>query len=142
MPDGGVVGVVSDLTYRAIVGTALLEPLVGKEKKPDRALWRLGGVCAGLLASSLDKRPLPETRPNRSNDDSFPSGHSAVTLAVSEIAAVEEPQKAGLWYGAAALETTLRAISRKHFAHDVVAGCAIGYFIARAAISGIARAHR
>src|SRR2546423_3259862 len=126
------IDVASEIAYRGLVAAALLAPIVtylnGKpRKKSDRESKArrkedaskalddtLRAVCAlgaGRLASETLKRVIPEKRPDSTDNKSFPSAHSAATLAAAEAAATNDPAHAGLWYTGAGVLTALRASS-------------------------------
>ncbi len=84
-------------------------------------------LYSGIVTRIL-KASVRETRPNKGDDLSFPSGHTTTAFAFSSYVAAEH----GLWpwgIGALAL-STLTAFSRmndnKHYLHDVVAEATIG----------------
>ena len=66
-------------------------------------------------------------------DDSFPSGHAAVSFATAAVFAdrFEQPV-GGLAYGLASAVALARIYSDKHFASDVVAGGLLGWVIGKA----------
>ena len=86
-------------------------------------------AVAGALKLSVRER-----RPDGSDRRSFPSGHAARAFAGAELVRSEYGWGWGL--GAYALATgvgVLRVTGDHHYAHDVVAGAAIGVLAARAA---------
>lgn len=106
-------------------------------------LWAVGvpaatGDAKGALQSGLSvgaayavstglKEAFPETRPDGSDDRSFPSGHTAASFAAA--ATIYERRGAGEGIPAFALATFVgvaRVEARKHYWYDVVAGAAIG----------------
>ena len=68
--------------------------------------------------------------PHRWNT-SFPSGHATYTWAMASAIAHEYPSTKSklFWYGVGTAVAVTRVTSKQHFASDVVAGSALGYFI-------------
>ncbi|MCF0160950.1 MAG: phosphatase PAP2 family protein [Bacteroidaceae bacterium] len=84
------------------------------------------GLVGGL------KLVVHENRPDGSDDDSFPSGHTAVVFMGAEHIRAQY----GGWYGAAAYTVAtgvafLRMYNRKHWLTDVMAGAGAGILCAR-----------
>ena len=104
----------------------------------------LGGEAAldSLIVVAVLKSVTQRPRPLESNGrgtfftggGSFPSGHSAETWALASVIA-HEYNKNILYpitaYGLAALVSFSRLSGQQHFASDIVAGSAIGWFIGR-----------
>lgn len=68
--------------------------------------------------------------------DSFPSGHAIETWALASVIAHEYKHKGGrfvpyLAYGLAGVVSTARFAAQRHYASDIVAGSAMGWFIGR-----------
>lgn len=71
--------------------------------------------------------------PFDSFDTSFPSAHAARSFAVAAVFAEAYPQPVpALAYTSAALISLSRIYQNRHFASDVVAGAALGFFIGKA----------
>lgn len=92
-----------------------------------------GGVqtlasTAGAFAITQGlKQAFPEIRPDRNGDDSFPSGHTAVSFAAAASLQNRYGWKVGLpAHAAAAFVGLARVEAKRHFWYDVVAGAAIG----------------
>lgn len=84
------------------------------------AMLRTGAMTYGL------KYAIDEERPN-GQDGSFPSGHTAVTFAGAEFIRKEYGWQWGApAYAAAAFVGWSRVATEDHWAHDVLAGAAIG----------------
>ena len=81
----------------------------------------------GLLKVATDR-----TRPDGSNDHSFPSGHAAGAFAAAAVIAREHGRTAGaIAYSAAAAAGYARIANNKHYLSDVVAGAIVGRLIGR-----------
>jgi membrane-associated phospholipid phosphatase len=85
------------------------------------ALMRTGVLTYGL------KSMVPETRPHGGGEDSFPSGHTAVSFAGAEFI---RKQYGWGWgapaYAAATFVGWSRVHTEDHWTHDVLIGAAIG----------------
>lgn len=109
----------------ALVAAAAGAPLLEGDRQ---GVYQAGGsVGTALLTSELLKRAIPETRPDGSDRQSFPSSHTAVSFA----AAASLQQRQGWGAGipahlAAAFVGVARVEADKHYLHDVLAGAAIG----------------
>lgn len=85
------------------------------------ALMRTAAVTYGL------KYAVSEERPNGDDENSFPSGHTAITFAGAEFMRKHYGWRYGLpAYAAAAFVGWSRVETKDHWAHDVLAGGAIG----------------
>lgn len=130
-----------DLLGAGYVITALLAPSDSFEDKAR-------GLGVGLLSFALEgvvseglKDVTGRERPNGSNDRSFPSGHATNSAARAHLirrnlAAIEMPgwARTGLnatAYTMAASGSFARVEGGKHHMSDVLAGFALGNFIAR-----------
>ena len=130
-----------DIAIASYVVTALAAP-------SDSARSRASGLLVGgatlaadrLLVDGL-KRATDRERPDGSNKRSWPSGHTSLaatsaTMAVGNLRYVDMPAWArvtasvGL-YGTAASTGWARVEAGKHFPSDVLAGYALGSFLAR-----------
>lgn len=77
------------------------------------------------------KSVIHEDRPDDSGDDSFPSLHASAAFSIAATQAHFHPKQAPYWYGAATLIGVQRVVDDKHHWHDVIAGGALGYFVAK-----------
>ena len=57
--------------------------------------------------------------------------HTATAFTIAAMRAADHPQQAAWWYLGAALIGAARVEVRQHYLHDVLAGAALGYAIAR-----------
>jgi hypothetical protein len=76
------------------------------------------------------KFAIGRTRPDRSNDQSFPSGHASTSFMIATIVQRYYGWKAGiLGYGVASFISVARLRDNKHWASDVTAGATLGYIV-------------
>ncbi len=98
-------------------------------KTAKRLALSLGATTAAV---SLLKAATDRTRPDGSNDYSFPSGHTAGAFAAATVIAREHGRVAGaVAYSAAAAAGYARIANNKHYLSDVVAGAILGRLIGR-----------
>lgn len=138
---GSAAAVSDDLRNAAVAGFLITALAIPAERGRWRrigwgatALYAQGGVVEGL------KDVVERQRPDRSDDRGFPSGHtglaaSAATLGRRNLRALdiapEWRRGASIGFEALAAGTAWARIeAEKHHAADVLAGYAIGHFIA------------
>lgn len=122
--------------YFELIGVAI----AGVESRNDRinTLLVIAKGEAIMLASTFAVKYMAnETRPNRSDDLSFPSGHTAQAFLAASIVHTEFRDKSQ-WYGIGAYTiatsvAALRMINDKHWQSDVVAGAGFGILSAHMA---------
>jgi len=114
------------------------------DAKP-REVGVLGGeaLLDGLIVSEVMKTAFRRNRPDAANEpghffeggDSFPSGHAIESWALASVIAHEYGHGSKLVpivvYGLAATVSTARFAAQRHYASDIVAGGAMGWFIGR-----------
>jgi membrane-associated phospholipid phosphatase len=102
----------------------------GKHKMIDAGAIYLmsNAIMSGIVVSI--KKTTPVMRPDMSNNNSFPSGHTAAAFVSAEFLLREyidvSPWIGIAGYGAAFLTGYLRMYNNKHWFSDVVAGAGIG----------------
>jgi len=102
----------------------------GKNNFRDRSiLFGMSELIAGGAVFTV-KKFSGETRPDGSDQYSFPSGHTAAAFAAAEFMR-QEYKDVSPWYGVAgyamaAATGYLRMYNNKHWAGDVIAGAGIG----------------
>ena len=114
--------------------------LAGVESRNDRlntGLIILKGEALMLASVFAIKNLSHETRPDGSDNLSFPSGHTAQAFLAASIVHTEFRDKSQ-WYGVGAYAVAtsvaaLRMINTKHWQSDVVAGAGIGILSAHLA---------
>lgn len=116
---------ISDVGVYTLVGAGLAIPAARQDWRGFRQSAYSMGAAEGV--SILGKAVIHEQRPDNSDNNSFPSGHSAVAFA----SATSLHRRYGWQYGVpayavATLTATARVASRKHHWYDAAAGGAIG----------------
>jgi membrane-associated phospholipid phosphatase len=82
------------------------------------------GINQGL------KYAIGRTRPDNSNNLSFPSGHASTSFMIATVLQRYYGWKAGiLGYGVASFISIARVRGNKHWASDVTAGATLGYIV-------------
>lgn len=115
----------SDIGRDLLVGAALGVPAIQGDWRGD--LEASGSMIVAGGATFALKELIHERRPDRSDDKSFPSGHTSVSFA----AAASLEKRYGWAAGLPALMVAsfvgvARVRADKHYAHDVLAGAVIG----------------
>jgi membrane-associated phospholipid phosphatase len=106
-----------------------------QDRKHDKTLLKgVEAVGATALITDLLKATVREPRPNGGNRSSFPSGHASAAFAMATVLADEQPKMKWFWYLLAGGVSWSRVDLRAHHTHDVIAGAALGTFIADAVI--------
>ncbi|MSP85940.1 MAG: phosphatase PAP2 family protein [Methylotenera sp.] len=116
---------ISDLTAVTLAGTALVLPAVKDDWEGIReAAYSLGTAEA---ISLLGKAVVHEERPDHSDNNSFPSGHSAIAFASATTMYKRYGWEAGLpAYALATLTASARVAAKKHHWYDAAIGAAMG----------------
>ena len=115
----------STVARDALIIAALGVPLVEHDGKGlKQAVFSLGATQA---ATSGLKAVIHEDRPDHSDDNSFPSGHTSMSFASAATLEKRYGWKVGLpAHVVAAFVAVARVEARKHHVHDVIVGGAIG----------------
>lgn len=114
-----------DIARAGLVVAALGVPAVQEDWEGGKqALFSIGGAYAVTQGLKLI---IDEERPDKSGDDSFPSGHASSSFAAAATLHRRYGWEAGL---PAHVVATFVAVARvkadKHFVKDVIVGAAIG----------------
>jgi hypothetical protein len=81
------------------------------------------------------KEIVGRERPNGSNDESFPSGHTSNAFALASVADAHYGKNVGIpAYALASLIGLSRLRSNAHWLSDVVAGASLGHLVGRAVV--------
>lgn len=116
---------ISDYSVYTLMGSALIIPGVkGDWDGFQQAIYSIGAAEAG---AQIGKTLIHEQRPDKSDNKSFPSGHSANAFASATYLYKRYGWKAAIpAYSLATLTATARVGAKKHHWWDVVAGAALG----------------
>jgi hypothetical protein len=117
------------LPYAGIYGLDLCG-VKAKHNILDRTLVLCSSMIFCTGAVQIPKHTTHVIRPDGSNEHSFPSGHTATAFLGAHIL-FREYQDVSPWigiagYGVAATTGAMRAVNRKHWFSDIVAGAGIG----------------
>ncbi len=116
---------ISDVGVISLISTALILPASRKDWVGLRQAAYSIGTATGVTL--LGKTLVDEERPDNSDDDSFPSGHTANAFASATTLYRRYGWQTGLpAYAVATLTGVARERARQHHWYDVVAGAAIG----------------
>src|SRR5262245_33892854 len=92
-------------------------------------------VIVGSVYTTAVKYAVGRTRPDGSNNLSFPSGHTSNAFAMATVAEYHFGPKVGIpAYLAASFIGASRIQSNKHYLSDVVAGAALGYIVGKTVV--------
>ena len=116
---------ISDVTAITLASTALVLPVVKDDWEGAReAAYSLGTAEA---VSLLGKAVIHEERPDHSDNNSFPSGHSAIAFASATTMYKRYGWEVGMpAYALATLTASARVAAKKHHWYDAAAGAAMG----------------
>jgi membrane-associated phospholipid phosphatase len=116
---------ISDVGVVSLMVTSIAVPVFKGDGKG--ALQAGGSIAAATLITQGLKQAFPEVRPDGSNNNSFPSGHTSAAFASAATLWNRQGQKFGIPAMAiATLVGVARVKADKHFWYDAVAGGAIG----------------
>lgn len=115
----------SDVARAGLVVAALGVPAVQEDwQGAKQALFSVGG--AYVVTHGL-KQIIDEERPDKSDNDSFPSGHASTSFAAAATLHRRYGWKVGLpAHAVATFVAVARVKADKHFTKDVIVGAAIG----------------
>ena len=116
---------ISDVGVIALAGSALVLPVARDDWEGARQAAYSLGTAEGIAL--LGKATVHEERPDHSDNNSFPSGHSAVAFASATTMYKRYGWEVGMpAYALATLTASARVAARKHHWYDALAGAAIG----------------
>ena len=135
---------ISDLSRPLIAWSTaamMASPRIRLSAKGQRAADALIVTTAATeLIKQVAKLPRPESDDPRlvdlglappSDGHGFPSGHASAAFAFATVMADADRENRWLWYGAASAVSWSRVEVHAHHTWDVVAGAALGNYIAR-----------
>ena len=126
-------GTASDLMATGLPLLAGAATLANHDTEGARQL--VLSLGSAMVASEVLKSTVHSTRPDGSDNKSFPSGHTALAFSAATYMDRRYGEQYGAWtpvlYGVAALTGVARVEANKHHWVDVLAGGAIGYGAAR-----------
>jgi len=116
---------ISNVGVASLLGASVAVPLIRSDRQGlYQAAYSIG---AGEGVAILGKALIKEDRPDHSDNNSFPSGHTTVAFASATSLYKRYGWQTGLpAYAVATLTGSARVASKKHHWWDVVAGAAIG----------------
>lgn len=115
----------SGVARDALVAAALGVPAVQGDWRGD--LMAAGSMAAAGGTTFVLKELVHERRPDRSDDRSFPSGHTSISFAAATTLEKRYGWQAGLpAYAVATFVGVARVAASKHYVHDVAVGAGIG----------------
>ncbi len=116
---------ISTFTELTLLGVALAAPIVQDDWEGEGQAALSIGTAIGI--ATLGKALIHARRPDNSDNNSFPSGHTSIAFASATTLHRRYGWQVGFpAYAVAALTGTARVAARKHHWYDVVAGAAIG----------------
>ncbi len=115
----------SDVGAYSLAAVAIGLPLVEKDK--HGAFQALGSIAVNRVIVSGLKEAFPETRPDGSDNKSFPSGHTSLAFASAASLYNRQGKNVGIpAMAVAAFVGIARVEAKKHFWYDAVVGAAVG----------------
>ena len=118
-------GNISDIGAYSLLASGLLIPAFGE----DWQGFREAGYSVGTatLITQLGKTVVHKERPDHSDNNSFPSGHTSLAFASATTLYLRNGWEYGApAYALAALTGGARVGAKKHFWIDVISGAVIG----------------
>jgi membrane-associated phospholipid phosphatase len=116
---------ISDVGVATLIGGALILPITKDDWEGSRQAAYSMGTATGI--AQLGKAVIHAERPDQSDNNSFPSGHTSVAFASATTLYKRYGWEIGLpAYGLATLTGSARVGANKHYWRDVLVGAAIG----------------
>ncbi len=119
-----------------ITGALLATSYSGENQKFRAMSFSLaqGFIMTETIVQSI-KATTDRYRPNRENENSFPSGHTSSMFTYATVISHYYGGKAGIpAYSVATLVGLSRIEKHKHYLSDVIAGATLGYLIGRTVV--------
>jgi membrane-associated phospholipid phosphatase len=118
---------VSDNTRTTLALAMMLPALTGAGGGKAESARVFDAQLTTVAVTCLLKGVIHETRPDGSDEKSFPSGHTSMAFATAASLAETDKKHKWIYYGLAGLVGWSRVDQDKHYWTDVAAGAAIGY---------------
>lgn len=116
---------ISDVGVYTLLGTSLVVPVMHDDWEGLKQAGYSIGVASGI--AFLGKLAIDEERPDKSDSNSFPSGHTTRAFASATTLYRRYGWKVGMpAYLLATLTGSARVAANKHYWHDVLVGAGIG----------------
>lgn len=129
---------IDDYTRYAPVATLFIANVIGVKAK-NHWFDQTKNLAVSMILTDVFTRAIKNSvykvRPDGSNDNAFPSGHTSIAFA-SGSAVFEEykdtnPYVAYSGYGFAAVTGGLRLFNNKHYISDILVGAGIGILVTK-----------
>lgn len=122
------------LQYVPLAAYAGLGFIPGVKHRHNIGQRLMAGATAYVVMTGLTqglKYAVRETRPDLSDNHSFPSGHTATAFCGAELTRIEYGNAYGAAaYAFAAATGVMRVVNKRHWCNDVLAGAGIGFLSA------------
>jgi len=116
---------ISDIGVDGLIGAALIVPITRDDR--DGLYQAAYSLSSAIGVTIIGKSLVDEERPDNSDNDSFPSRHTAKAFASATTLHRRYGWQMGFpAYALATLTGIARERARKHHWYDIVAGAAIG----------------
>ena len=116
---------ISDVGVATLIGGSLILPVAKDDWEGARQAVYSLGVATGI--SQLGKAVIHAERPDQSDNNSFPSGHTSLAFASATTMYKRYGWEVGMpAYALATLTGSARVGANKHYWRDVIVGAAVG----------------
>lgn len=126
---------IGDSLYPLTVSALGAMVIAGDGEMSDTGRYGFDAIIATTVVCEGLKRATGQPRPgNPYADDGFPSGHVANAFALARVITHQYPEAGPYLYGYAAINTWSRLESRRHDWLQVLAGAALGTWLANESV--------
>ena len=106
--------------------------LLTDNNRGEYKAWRgFQALAATYVSVEAIKSVFPEIRPDGSDNDSFPSGHAALSFAAASVLDISQHDRAIPAYASAGIISWSRVKEDKHYWKDIIFGATLGYVIGK-----------
>ena len=120
----------------------LISRAFGRGAIANTTLYMFEAVATTQFFTLLIKESVHRTRPDQSNDLSFPSGHTSAMFSLASVAGKRHGLKVAVpGYALATFVGFTRVKSKKHFLTDVIAGATLGTIVGRSFVPSTGKSH-